>query len=177
MGTVLKSALCLTALIGVAGLATWTATSAAAQSGFTELIPSGPTMPPVAPGASAWDAGAKLAAAFLGWLSDQGLKSSINAKLSDLSDQIASAMPQTGGVLIIIGIQQSAQPDINGNYVRSVLDGFVAGAAATPKAAMDAYFGQDNLEAGVPDGFVRRDVYLWKAANSSNSDSKKKKAK
>jgi len=73
-------------------------------------------------------------------------------------------MPSTGGVLIVIGIQQSAQPDVNGNFVRSVLDGFIGGKGSSPKATLDAYLAQDNLEQGVPDGFVRRDIYIWKSA-------------
>ena len=165
MGTFLKpGAKLLISVVCIGVFASWNTSAALAQSGFTELVPSGPTMPPVPPGGSAWGAGVQLAAAFLGWLSDQGMKSSINAKLNDMKDQINSAMPSTGGVLIVVGIQQSAQPDVNGNFVRSVLDGFIAGKGATPKATLDAYLAQDNLEQGVPDGFVRRDIYIWKAA-------------
>lgn len=139
--------------------------SAMAQAGLTELVPSGPTMPPVPPGASAWGGGVQLAADFLGWLSDQGLKSSINAKLDSMKSQIDTAMPLTGGVLVVIGIQQSEQPDANGNYFRSVLDGYIGGTGATPKVTMDSYLGQSRLEQGAPTGFVRRNIYFWKAAS------------
>ena len=37
---------------------------------------------------------------------------------------------------------------------------------ATPKATMDKYLRQDRLERGAAKGFVRRNVYLWKAASS-----------
>src|SRR5689334_8730040 len=47
-------------------------------------------------------------------------------------------MPEKGGVLIVIGIQQSVQPDINGNYMRSVLHGYVGCTGATPKATSSA---------------------------------------
>jgi hypothetical protein len=157
---------CVTALLCLAGSATFNATPVAAQSGFTELVPSGPTMPPVAPGGSAWTAGAKLATAFLSWLSDQGLKSAINAKLTEMKPQIDSAMPSSGGVLVVIGIQQSDQPDANGNYFRSVLDGYIGGPGATPQATMKTYLAQGRLEQGVPKGFVRRNVYFWKSAGA-----------
>jgi hypothetical protein len=121
-------------------------------------------MPPVAPGGSAWTAGAKLATAFLSWLSDQGLKSAINAKLAQMKPQINSAMPSSGGILVVIGIQQSDQPDVNGNYFRLVLDGYIAGVGATPQGTMKTYLAQDRLEQGVPSGFVRRNVYFWKSA-------------
>jgi hypothetical protein len=138
----------------------------AAQSGLTELIPSGPDMPPVVPGGSPWTGGVKLAASFLGWLADQGVKSNINAKLAELKPEIDKAMPANGGVLIIIGVQQSEQPDNNGNYARSVLDGYVWGSGPTPKGAMDKYLKEDRLETGPAKGFVRRNVYFWKAAKS-----------
>ena len=125
--------------------ATFNAIPVAAQSGFTELVPSGPTMPPVAPGGSAWTAGAKLATAFLGWLSDQGLKSGIKTKLVQMKPQIDSSMPSSGGVLVVIGIQQSNQADVNGNYIRSVLDGYIGGTGATPQATMKAYLAKDRL--------------------------------
>jgi hypothetical protein len=111
----------------------------------------------------------QLAAAVLGWLSDQGLKSSINTTLDGMKDQIRKAMPLTGGVLIVIGIQQSEQPDINGNYVRSVLDSYIGGTGSTPRATMEAYLAQDRLERGVPAGFVRRNIYFWRAASGPNS--------
>jgi hypothetical protein len=165
----------LIVLMCISGLAVFNATALMAQSGFTELVPSGPTAPPVVPGASPWGAGVQLAAAFLGWLSDQGLRTSINAKLEELKPQIDAAMPPTGGVLVVVGIQQSEQPDSNGNFVRSVLDGYIGGAGATPKATMDAYLAQDRLETGVPDGFVRRNVYFWRTASSPNSATNKAK--
>jgi len=124
-------------------------------------------MPPVAPGASAWDGGVQLAADILAWVSDQGLKSSINAKLDGMKAQIDAAMPLTGGVLVVIGIQQSEQPDSNGNYFRSVLDGFIGGTGATPQVTMGAYLAQDRLEQGTPSGFVRRNIYFWRAASVS----------
>lgn len=100
----------------------------------------------------------------MGWLSDQGLKSKINAKINELKPQIDKAMPANGGVLIVIGIQQWEQPDNNGNYARSALDGYVGGSGATPKEAMDTYVHKDKLEKGAPKGFVRRNVYFWKPA-------------
>lgn len=106
----------------------------------------------------------QLAAQFLGWLSDQALKSSIAAKLDSMRDQVSAAMPATGGVLVVVGIQQSAQPDNNGDYVRSVLDGYIAGTGPSPQATMDAFLAKDRMEQGVPRGFVRRNVYFWKAA-------------
>jgi hypothetical protein len=137
-----------------------------AQSDLIELIPSKAITPPVVPGASPWTAGVKLAAQFLGWLSDQGLKSNINGKIEELKPKIDAAMPAKGGVLIVVGIQQSEQPDANGNYFRSVLDGYVGSAGATPKAAMDAYLAKDRLEQGTAKGFIRRNVYFWKSAPS-----------
>jgi hypothetical protein len=50
------------------------------------------------------------AAASLGWLPDQGLKSSIKLKLNDMNDQINQVMPSAGRVLVVIGIQQSGDP-------------------------------------------------------------------
>jgi hypothetical protein len=147
----------------IAALAQTPASVAAkVSSSLVEMVPSGPIKPPVVPGRSPWAGGVTLATAFLGWLSDQGLKSSIEAKVESLKTQINSAMPPSGGVLIVIGIQQSAQPDVNGRYNRSVLDGYVGGAGATAKATMDAYLKQDRLEQGVSSGFVRRNVYFWK---------------
>src|SRR4051794_11931763 len=73
-----------------------------AQTNLVELVPSGSMMPPVTPGKSPWGGGVKLAAAFLGWLSDQGLKKGIDVKLNDLQTQIEASMPRTGGVLIVI---------------------------------------------------------------------------
>jgi hypothetical protein len=156
----------LIALMCVSALSLLNPTYVMAQSGLTELVPSGPTMPPVAPGASPWGGGVKLAAAFLGWLSDQGLKSNINAKIAELKPQIDKAMPAAGGVLIVIGIQQWEQPDNNGNYARSVLDGYIGGTGTTPKTTMEKYLSQDRLDKGAPKGFVRRNVYLWKPASS-----------
>lgn len=156
----------LIALMCISALSVLNPADVMAQSGLTELVPSGPTMPPVVPGTSPWGAGVKLAASFLGWISDQGLKSNINAKIDELKPQIDKAMPANGGVLIVIGIQQSVQPDVNGNYVRSVLDGYIGGAGTTPKSTMDKYLGQDRLETGAAKGFVRRNVYFWKAASS-----------
>jgi len=138
-----------------------------AQSGFTELIPSGPEMPPVAPGMSPWGGGVQLAASFLSWLNNQVLRSNIQARLDSMRAQIAQVMPATGGVLVVIGIQQSEQPDINGEFVRSVLDGYVAGTGPTPKATMEAYLAEDRLEQGVPPGFQRRNVYFWEPADRS----------
>ena len=43
------------------------------------------------------------------------------------------------------------------------------GLGATPKATMDTYLAQPRLEAGVPNGFVRRNVYFWKAAGAPNA--------
>jgi hypothetical protein len=143
----------------------WNTVPAMAQSGFVELVPSGPTMPPVAPGKSPWGGGVKLAAAFLGWVSEQGFKANVEAKLNELKPKIDSSMPKVGGVLVVIGVQQWAQADTNGNYNRSVLDGYVGGTGATPKSTMDAFLSQARLETGVPKGFVRRNIYFWKAAS------------
>jgi len=156
---------CLVSSLWICGLMASNMPRASAQAGLTELVPSGPTMPPVAPGPSAWGAGVQLAADFLGWLSDQGLKSSINAKLDSMKKQIDAAMPLTGGVLVVIGIQQSEQPDVNGNYARSVLDGYIGGTGATPKVTLDSYLGQSRMEQGVPSGFVRRNLYFWRASS------------
>jgi hypothetical protein len=136
-----------------------------AQSGLVELIPAGPTAPPVPTGASPWGAGIQAAAKMMGWLSDQAFKSSVNSKLHDLQPDIDKEMPASGGLLIVIGIQQWKQPDDAGNYNRSVLDGYVAGPGTTPKAAMDRFLAKDRLETGPADGFVRRNIYFWKAAS------------
>ena len=73
-------------------------------------------------------------------------------------------MPVKGGVLIVIGIQQSVQPDVDGNYIRWVLDGYIGGTGTTPKEAMEKYLSKERMEQGASRGFVRRDVYLWKPA-------------
>jgi hypothetical protein len=155
----------LIGLISLLTLTTFLMTPAIAQSGLVELVPAGPTGPPVVPGPSPWGAGVRAAAALLGWLSDQALKSSINSKISDLKPEVNKQMPASGGVLIVIGIQQWKQPDNNGNYNRSVLDGYVAGTGSTPKAAMDQFLSHDRMETGPADGFVRRNIYFWKAAS------------
>lgn len=160
---------CAAALLFITGLSMRLPIAVAAQSDLVEIVPSGPDMPPVAPGKSPWGRGVQLAAAFLGWLNDQAVKSAIQAKVDSLNSQINAAMPQVGGVLVVIGVQQSVQPDNNGNYFRSVLDGYIGGSGRTPKATMDAYLAQDRLEAAPPAGFVRRNVYFWKPASSSNS--------
>lgn len=134
---------------------------AQSSSSLVELVPSGRTAPPVPTGKSPWAGGVTLATQFLGWLSDEALKASIDTKVKSLKREIDSAMPRSGGVLVVIGIQQSAQPDVNGRYLRSVLDGYVGGSGATAKATMDAYLANDRLEQGVPQGFVRRNIYFW----------------
>ena len=158
----------LTALMCILGLSVLTSTPVIAQSGLTELVPAGPAMPPVVPGASPWGGGVKLAAPLLGWVSDYGLRSDINSKISELKPKIDAAMPVKGGVLIVIGIQQSVQPDLDGNYVRWVLDGYIGGTGTTPKEAMEKYLSKDRVEQGASRGFVRRDVYLWKPAPTQN---------
>jgi hypothetical protein len=156
----------LIALMCILGLSVLTSRYVIAQSGLTELVPAGPTMPPVVPGASPWSGGVKLAAILLGWVSDYGLRSSIDSKISELKPKIDAAMPVKGGVLIVIGISQSAQPDALGNYARWVLDGYIGGTGTTPKEAMEKYLSKDRLEQGASRGFVRRNVYLWKPAPS-----------
>jgi hypothetical protein len=156
----------LIALMCILGLSVLTSRYVIAQSGLTELVPAGPTMPPVVPGASPWSGGVKSAAILLGWVSDYGLRSSIDSKISELKPKIDAAMPVKGGVLIVIGISQSAQPDALGNYVRWVLDGYIGDTGTTPKEAMEKYLSKDRLERGASRGFVRRDVYLWKPAPS-----------
>src|SRR4051794_38557352 len=101
----------LFALLLVSAVLVFNPTFVMAQSGLTELVPSGPTAPPVVSGPSPWGAGVKLAASLLGWLSDVGLKANINSKIDELKPEIDKAMPAKGGVLIVIGIQQWERPD------------------------------------------------------------------
>ena len=136
-----------------------------AQSGYTELVPAGPDIPPVAAGPSPWGAGIRLAAKLLGWGAEEGLKASINSKLSSLQPQVDSRMPAIGGgVLVTVVIQQSADPDFNGNYSRAVFDGFVIGGAGSPQAALDNFWNRPQVMASVPDGFVARYLYFWRPA-------------
>jgi hypothetical protein len=108
-------------------------------SDLREIVPSGHVQPPVAPGPDAWGAGAKLAAAAMTWLADQALKTSIHRAVADLQPNIDKAMPALGGVLIVVGIQQSLQPDVNGQYAPTVLEAHVGGAGARPKETLEKY--------------------------------------
>ena len=159
-----RSLITLTCILGFSVL---TSRYVIAQSGLTELLPAGPTMPPVVPGASPWGEGVKLAAIPLDWVSDYGLRTNIDSKISELKPKIDAAMPTKGGVLIVIGISQSAQPGALGNYVRWVLDGYIGGTGTTPKEAMEKYLTKDRQEQGASRGFVRRNVYLWKASTQA----------
>ena len=143
----------------------WMASAAAAQEQppflIREVVPQGSIQPPVSPQADPWGAGVRLASMLMSWLADVGLKSSINSALDDLRPEIDAAMPSTGGVLVVVGIQESQQPAFNGQYARSLLDAFVANSGSSPQAAMERYLSQDHLVTGVPDGFVRKNVYFW----------------
>ena len=144
----------LIALTCILGLSVLTSRYVTAQSGLTELVPAGPTMPPVVPGASPWVEGVKLASIPLDWVSDYGLRTNIDSKISELKPKIDAAMPVKGGVLIVIGISQSAQPSALGNYVRWVLDGYIGGTGTTPKEAMEKYLRTDKSKALHGDSFV-----------------------
>jgi hypothetical protein len=69
-------------------------------------------------------------------------------------------LPAAGGVLVVVGIQESKVPDPNGQYVRFFLEAYVATPGKTPKE-VDTFLRADRLEAGVPSGFVRRDSLFW----------------
>ncbi len=151
--------------ICIGAMLVFSASMAIAQSRFTEVVPAGPDIPPVSAGPSAWGAGVRLATKFLGWAAEEGLKSSISAKVDSLQSQVDSRMPAIGGgVLVAVVIQQSADPDFNGNYSRAVFDAFVVGGAGSPQAAFDNFWNQPRLIAGVPDGFVARYLYFWEPA-------------
>ncbi|WP_433985225.1 hypothetical protein RBB78_24795 (plasmid) [Tunturiibacter empetritectus] len=135
--------------------------SAIAQAGFTELVPSSGFSPPVVPGVSAWGNGVALAAAALSWLADVGLTKTINNKLNALAVQINQHPLTMGGTLVVVIIQQSSAPDANGDYARSYLSSFIAGTGSTPQVTLNAYNAKSQLEPGVPDGFVTRHVYFW----------------
>jgi len=153
------------ALLSVAATMIFCLPDLKAQSGYTELIPAGPDSPPVAPGASPWDAGVKLASKLLSWLSDQGLQANIQTKLNSLQSQVDAQMPAVGGgVLVVVTIQQWATPDTNGYVARSLIGGFVAGSAGSPELALKNYLNTAQLEPAPPDGWVLRHIYFWRAS-------------
>ncbi len=126
-----------------------------------EVLPPDRLQPPVAKSSDGWGAGVQLTGQFLGWISDLGLRRRIEKEVAKLQPQVDAVMPATGGVLVVVGIQESKVPDPTGQYVRSFLDAYVATPGKTPKEAVDTFLRADRLEAGAPSGFVRRDSLLW----------------
>jgi hypothetical protein len=141
----------------------------AAQSQFvlTELLPSGADMPPPQPTNSLWS-GVKLVPAIAQWAAEKGLQSSIRAEVAKMQPSIQKDMPVSGGVLVVVGIQESQHEDVQHQRSRSVLEAHVGGAGASAEPVLRNYLSQPNLVKGPAEGFRRRDIFLWVAADPTD---------
>ncbi|MEI6244093.1 MAG: hypothetical protein WCQ64_03515 [Acidobacteriota bacterium] len=125
-----------------------------------EVLPVSMNQPPASSDGDAWGAGIRLAARLLDWLGDVGLKLRVDDELAALQPQINAAMPRAGGVLVVVGIQES-DPDPTGRRLRSFIDAYVAATGQTPGEAFEVFRSADRLDQGTPPGFIRRDSLMW----------------
>ena len=126
-----------------------------------EVLPLSKTQPPPALAKDAWSPGIQLAAKMMSWLSEEGLKRRVDEEIQKLQPQISKEMATDGGVLLVVGIQESKLPDANGDFHRSLLDVYVFTPAKNAAEAAEKYRKSDRLEQGVPQGWTRRNTLLW----------------
>ena len=126
-----------------------------------EILPASRNQPPTALTRSAWGNVVTLAPSVLAWVADQGVAHRIDQEVARLRPEIDSAMPREGGVLIVVGIQESSVPDDTGFRHPTVLEAYVGGSGRSAQEAVNRFLSTDRIDRGAAKGFVRRDSFLW----------------
>ena len=85
----------------------------------------------------------------------------VNRELQRLSPEIDRLMPRSGGVLVCVGTQEWERPDPTGSRAQMFMELHIAGAGADPGTVLRAYQAQPRLVQGPPQGWRRRDVFIW----------------
>jgi len=122
-----------------------------------------PSMTSAGPSAGAQAVGAgvkllhKVSTALNGW----AVSYRVNRELENLAPEIDKQMPQSGGVLICVGIQEWAIPDATGTRAQMFLSIHIAGAGQSPQVVLEQYLMRPRMVAGAPTGWRRRDEYIW----------------
>ena len=126
-----------------------------------EILPASRNQPPTALTRSAWGNAVTLAPSVLAWVADKGLALRVDQEVARLRGEIDKAMPRDGGVLIVVGIQESRVPDDNGFRHPTVLEAYVGGSGRSAQEAVNRFLSSDRLDRGAANGYVRRDSFLW----------------
>ena len=92
-----------------------------------------------------------------GWL----LSNRIDRELKDLQPEIDKVMPDKGGVLVCVGLQEWEIPDATGTKAQMFLSIHVAGSGPDMRSVLMRYLEQPRLVQGTPSGWVRVDKYVW----------------
>jgi hypothetical protein len=135
--------------------------SAAGSYVVREILPASRNQPPTALTRSAWGNAVTLAPSVLAWVADKGLALRVDQEVARLRGEIDAAMPRDGGVLIVVGIQESSIPDDNGFRHPTLLEAYVATSGRSAQEAVQRFLNSDRLDRGPAKGFVRRDTFLW----------------
>lgn len=94
-------------------------------------------------------------------LNNLGLSRRVNRELVARAKEIRASIPQGGGVLVCVGIQEWEHADPTGARAKEFLTLVIAGSGYDPTAVLRGYVMAPHLRQGAPRGWVRRDVYLW----------------
>jgi hypothetical protein len=94
-------------------------------------------------------------------LGNMALSWRVKRELENLQPRIDAQMPETGGVLVCVGLQEWARPDPTGHKARTFLSIHVAGSGPDMPTVLQRYRDQPRIVQGPPRGWVRVDQFVW----------------
>ncbi|MET4075055.1 hypothetical protein [Hymenobacter sp. UYCo722] len=97
----------------------------------------------------------------IGKLGEHGTELQVENELKRLEPEIQRRRPKGGGVLVRIGLMEWAAPDFMGDRAQRFMDIAIVGTGMDAGTVLRQYEQMDHLLAGPPDGWRRRDSYMW----------------
>lgn len=109
-------------------------------------------------GASALGEGVKW---LLGKIGDHGTELHVEDELRRLEPEIQSRKPKAGGVLVRVGLMEWAIFDFMGDRAQHFMDIAIVGTGMDANTVLNQYEQTPQLLANPPDGWRRRDTFMW----------------
>lgn len=100
----------------------------------------------------------------LGKIGDYGTELHVEDELRRLGPEIQSKKPKGGGVLIRVGLMEWAILDFMEDRAQHFMDIAIVGAGMDSNSALNQYEQTPQLLASPPDGWRRRDTFMWVTA-------------
>lgn len=96
----------------------------------------------------------------------------IEDELRRLGPEIQSKIPKGGGVLVRVGLMEWAILDFMEDRAQHFMDIAIVGTGMDSNTAYNQYEKTDQLYANPPDGWRRRDTFMWVTAPEQHEEVK-----